>query len=504
MQNSKNVRDKTFRKIGDHKQATILSRNTDGSYQYETLRTKQVGTATPANPSEDFAPGARVVVGPLAASRETPGAGTVILTRNPREQRGVALIPSAAATQLSRAVMTSIVPNPVRLGIGDVNPQQLVIHGLNLTGAPTYGHANIVDDSAPVITSTLITCQLVAEAGCPVGSFSLTIHGTEARDVIETYEMPPWFLYLSGYENNTTNYVPTVVKIDPGALSVATVFQGVASGTTRRASGLCYGNGIVRALVAESGTNDVYLLVCNLNTGTASQVGPLTPNCGLSGTSNHEIVWDGTRSVFCSTESPNYFLYGVTDAGVLTTIATFTSPGQRLLWDGTYYWAGWASNGVYRITTAGVITDSFSGCGGQMDFDDTYVYASGNSDENIRRIVRSTAAYDGANIAYTGTPGVYFRHVIAHGGFLYATTYGGAVTIKKINAATMTVVGSISMTGYALGNLTIGSNGVKLYCPNDGDDRLHIIDLATFTKDSTTDLNILANRFKSEEGSLTA
>jgi len=249
MQNSKNLPDKAARQRGDTRQGTILSRNADGTYQYESLRTKEVGTAR-SNVGADLLPGMRVVIGPLAASRETIGAGDVILMLSPREQRGVALVPSGAISRYMRAIVTGLSPNPVRLGAGDPAPQELRLRGFHLSAAPTYELAEVTDDTPPVITSTLITCSLVAAADAPLGLSNLTCHGVEFEDAIEVYEVPPvaWVAVESGAATPTAAFM--------SAINPPTEWASRDAPSSGAWQNIAYGDG-TWVTVASTGTNRV-------------------------------------------------------------------------------------------------------------------------------------------------------------------------------------------------------------------------------------------------------
>jgi hypothetical protein len=73
--------------------------------------------------------------------------------------------------------ITRIVPDGITLVRGG-DAVTVTIYGVELTTAPTYGDADIVDDSAPVITPTSITLSVKATGSTiAAGVYSLTMTG---------------------------------------------------------------------------------------------------------------------------------------------------------------------------------------------------------------------------------------------------------------------------------------------------------------------------------------
>lgn len=487
--------------------ATVVRRRDEITYIVEDVLTKQQYWAAVANPQDSFTPGTRI-----KTERHTTvtGSGHTIMMRAPEEQRGVALVPREATSDFSRVFVSSVVPYPVRLGIGDTVPQELEIRGYNLSQPPTYEAAEIVDDTAPVITQSLITCSLVAQTGCAVGLWNLVVHGKIFYDAIETYEMPPFWIYLSGYQSAAT-HTPSIVKINPNTWVSDQAYQGAADGTTKRCLlGIASGSGKVRSIVRKSGTNQMWLLIADQAGSGVSEIGPVA-NIELP-TGSHTIAWNGSVTALCCRNGAAYELVSVTDAGARTVIATLPAYYHQIYWDGTYYWIIGVDQSLARVTTGGSIT-YHTGPGSAINDGSPGLVHSGNwlyvaqpDDQAVRRVNRSTVADD----SLADLSGFLPRHLAIVGNFLYAS-YSAAVGnekgIKKINLSTLAVVGTVITTtgvGNFLGGLSASPDGATLYAVIDATDKIHEIDLSTFTLTATRDPNPLSGQFLSEGGNVTA
>src|SRR5688572_11011017 len=75
--------------VADVRTCTVESRNDDDTYMCRTIDSQALIRAAKANPTDEYKIGSRVNVEFPSASRNTIGAMPVIVSRAPREQRGI-------------------------------------------------------------------------------------------------------------------------------------------------------------------------------------------------------------------------------------------------------------------------------------------------------------------------------------------------------------------------------------------------------------------------------
>lgn len=174
------------RTTADNITATVETRNDDGTYMVRTIAGKALRRAGKSNPTDEFAIGSRVIIAEPANTRNVIGSQPVILSRAPREQRGLsATTPSESRTGVSRAVITTVDPDPLILIAGGDAGEQ-VITGFGFTEAASYvdreGAAVVLDnESAPIVTATKITMHVAAPSDAEPGEYAVATSGARAR-----------------------------------------------------------------------------------------------------------------------------------------------------------------------------------------------------------------------------------------------------------------------------------------------------------------------------------
>jgi hypothetical protein len=177
--------------------ATIEARNDDDSYMCRTIGSRALLRAAKANPVDEFALGSRVLVSQPAATRNAIGAQPVILSRAPREQRGLSgSTPADTEDQIRRPSLRSVDPDPLVLIAGGADASQ-VFNGSGFTAGATYdGHGDtpaptIVEMNAPSVTSTRVIEQIRAGGMSAVGSFDALVAGIRAPDALTVSRFYP-------------------------------------------------------------------------------------------------------------------------------------------------------------------------------------------------------------------------------------------------------------------------------------------------------------------------
>lgn len=494
MPNSRDFRDRELARQTENVLATILSRNSDGSYHCQDVVTQHEFDAMPFSRNDTFNVGSRVIISRPSATRRSRGAGSAIIGRAPQEQRGLTGIARIANSTFRNPIVTDV--SYVRLGIGSVVPQELVIRGYYLTTAPTYESAEITDDSAPVVASTSITCQLVASGAATEGTFDVTVHGMTFADRIETYSLPSQLLYMTGDESGVGNY-PEIIRIDPATLTVEPlVYIDIPPNDRYATHGISFGeDSLVRTLVRRLSDDSAYLIVADMTAGDQLIVPVTLTGAGLY-TLNHRILRKDGANVFASSLSGTHKLYSVTDAGALTTIATLTDAHDVVIWDGTYYWLAdsggsyWpptGGNDIVRVTAGGAETVVTGITGVELLYHDGYVYAADPDNDTVHKIDPSSAT----EVSSLAVGGCEFRHLAVSGDYLYASYHnfaGTTVGIKKIALATLTVTSTLTLSGVT-GQMAISPDGSTLWMRGDSG-HLREIDLVTFTETNDHTLTI--------------
>lgn len=193
MSETRDYLDSFARTTADVRIATVESRNDDGTYMLRYVDTQALDRAAKANPIDEFSLGSRVIVQMPSGSRTVIGSNPVIVSRAPREQRGLsATTPTATRNVYERASITGVDPDPLILERGGAAAEQ-VIMGFGLTTAATY-EASTGDDpaltnsSAPVVTPTKVTMNIGADSDSPLGEFNVKIGNTIAKRALRIVE----------------------------------------------------------------------------------------------------------------------------------------------------------------------------------------------------------------------------------------------------------------------------------------------------------------------------
>lgn len=156
------------------KLAKVVERYADGTYKVADIASEAERRVSKTNPSEEYAVGSWVYVGSPTGGRSVIGASDVILSRAPADQKGLsASVPDHIDEEVSVAVVTRIVPDPVVLEAGGAS-QAAAIYGAGLL-APTYSDPGITDASAPVVTPTRVDLELVAGGAVAPGRYALNV-----------------------------------------------------------------------------------------------------------------------------------------------------------------------------------------------------------------------------------------------------------------------------------------------------------------------------------------
>lgn len=185
-----NVLGERQKSAADDRLAAIVERNSDGTYKVRFLLSGAIVTASKANPFDEFNTGTWVIVVQLGASGLAVGAGYSIISRAPRENRGLAAAPLEDEILYDGAVVLSVEPHPVVLETGGP-AEEVKIYGRGFLSAPSYGHAEIDDDSAPVVTPDEITLSVKATLLATPGLYELNVEGITVDDVFEIVRAQP-------------------------------------------------------------------------------------------------------------------------------------------------------------------------------------------------------------------------------------------------------------------------------------------------------------------------
>lgn len=177
--------------VADLREYTIVADNRNGSYIGETIDTK-AQRELDSRPGVTWKSGQRVVAEDVSASQNVIGANPIIVGPSPKDQRGTSeTTPSETATSFTRPFVASIDPDPVILEAGGSAASQ-IISGNAITEAGEYVAGGgvgddpvVVDDSAPIITTSKVTRSIRADEDSPLGTFDLEIDGVRIRKALE-------------------------------------------------------------------------------------------------------------------------------------------------------------------------------------------------------------------------------------------------------------------------------------------------------------------------------
>ena len=88
------------------------------------------------------------------------------------------------ATSVSAGTISALPPLPVVLKKGG-SQEKRTIFGSGFTAAATYGNAEIVNDVAQVVSSSMIVISPRATSSCALGRYSLTVAGKTISNFFE-------------------------------------------------------------------------------------------------------------------------------------------------------------------------------------------------------------------------------------------------------------------------------------------------------------------------------
>lgn len=195
--------DHLTRTTADNVTATITARNDDGTYMVKEIGSRATHRASKANPVDEFSLGARVLISVPDASRTVLGSSAVIISRAPRDQRGLAgSVPIESRETYERPVILSVDPDPLVLERGGAPGEQTVI-GRNLTHAATYVRRSefaadplVTETDDPDVAPSEVVMTISADSDSPTGLFSLKIGTAAYRDALRILPPGPASLYV--------------------------------------------------------------------------------------------------------------------------------------------------------------------------------------------------------------------------------------------------------------------------------------------------------------------
>lgn len=199
MDETRDYLDHLARRTADVVTCTIESVNDDGTYMVRTIGSRALRRAAPAT-NDRYKAGERVEVSRPSATRNVIGSDDVIVSRAPREQRGLSgTTPAEERRTTTRATIISVVPDPLEIE-EDGDPGTQTFTGLGFDSQPvTYvaSHAggpapDLTNASAPVTSDTSCVMHVSADVGSPRGDFDAVINGVRARRALRIKRPPPF------------------------------------------------------------------------------------------------------------------------------------------------------------------------------------------------------------------------------------------------------------------------------------------------------------------------
>ncbi len=421
----------------------ILERLPNGTYKYRDIAADAIRYATP-NQGDEFAIGSRVRIDRPSASRSTIGSQDVIVTRAPREQRGLS---ASSATEervgVDRAGISEVVPDPLVLVAGGDQEEQ-IIKGHGLSGAPTYTAAV---GTAPTIAQLFdpevgddgaITTFPKASGLSALGDFDLRISGERAPKAVRVVAPNPTsILFIPGAR---------VYGVWPekGTLIRQSVVLPTMTVRTFAVDSL----GLIVAFYSGGGAA---VLVPSLRSylDFASPLFPL-PNATTQLVDDmHGCIWYGTAT-------------GLAKVDVSTGAATIVHNNG-----GTY--EGVAYDAAHDV-----------------------IFACEQSTRNVRRFIRETGALTNTVLMPTlGSPFLaqYPRNLLVYSGSLYCwcvnfAESGGGVTVVNLDTTSLAQTGTSSnaATGAFPIGLTEVLDGVPTWIVRDVNTGTGGYDASTLTR----------------------
>jgi hypothetical protein len=432
--------DQFARTTADVRIATVESRNDDGSYNVRYVDSQALDRAAKANPVDEFAIGSRIVVQTPSNSRAVVGANPVIVSRAPREQRGLSgTTPTTTRESFAVPTITGIDPDPLILEAGG-DPGEQVIMGFGFGAdeaeyfAVVGADPTLLEEDPQIITPTKITVSVSADAGSPLGEFSVGVGGAKAvAKALRIVEKPPVPLEMRLYLGGRRAGAAVVIEIDPVTLAELRVFVGATGPSTRTTRIIAEGETLYWTSSTDAATT-VELSVTDIGSGVTTAILGSPP--WKSDTFGAVTVGEvgGIRRLIFTGEDP------------------FSSfPSARGLWradiDGTNATRFYAAT---ETTMRGV-----------LDLGADIITAS--SSAALKRITKDTGTVTHSQATAVGT------RIAAVGGLLVVTASGTNTYI--VNAADLALLATLGVAGsgvVALGSLA--------YMPHFGGNVLRWVD----------------------------
>lgn len=474
--------DRRQRRAADVMYGEIKRRNRDGTYAVRDIRTNAEIRASKANPVDEFATGTWVQLARLGASGLAEGAGYVIISRAPQEQRGLSQIPFSEENGAARPAVLGIVPSPIVLDVAGA-AVAATIYGTGLLNAPTYSNGGIVNNVAPVVTPTEITVSIKANAGTPVGDHDIIVEGrtfSRAIRVKNAASVPP-ALYVAGVKTVGGTPEPRIYKIDPATLAIQATYVGGGGVTGLLACGICAGAG-----------NNIHAAFGSAQLGSVNRIvsvdrttGDVSTSAGFAIVSEpvDELIWNGSKLVQVGVDlsAGNVEkLYSINpDGSGLSVIrGGWADALAGVLFDGMHYHIVGPSVGGKKIPADGSSETAFAAAGYRIVDAAGFFWVSDNANNRVLKVNKATLVTE-ANIATSNAPlGMLF--VNPH---LYVAC-ASANVVNKIHTGTGVNEGSV-----AVGSAPryIATDGVSfLFVLNAVAKTISRISLATFTVDATS------------------
>jgi len=164
--------------------AIVVTVGSDSRYQVRYTASRGVVWAMAAQAGVTYKVGQEVLV-QTDLSGSSSGKQPRIIGVAQSSANGAIVVERLATVVGAWATVTRLPSLPIVLFAGSGLAERHTLYGTNLTAAPTYGHANIVDAVAPVVGGVAITIEVKALVACPKARYPLTLSGQVFSDFFE-------------------------------------------------------------------------------------------------------------------------------------------------------------------------------------------------------------------------------------------------------------------------------------------------------------------------------
>jgi len=318
----------------------IVERMPDGTYLYEDVATGAKRYAT-ANLRDEFTIGSRVRIDRVSASRGVIGSQDTILTRAPREQRGLsATTPAVDRQGVDRTVIMSVSPDPLVIYAGG-DPGTQTFEGVGFDSqAATYVSSyeggpspELTDEDPPVTSDTSCVMNISAASDAARGDFDAIINGARAPKALRILNPLP-FSPTYGFfvvADSTTNELVLVAYI-AGSPPWSTIEHVIWKRSTP------LGGTVLRIAQIANGEYLVFFAGGGARRVTISSAGAFT----FSAIGNHPEPWSpyaqfavNGGNIYYGTAANSYVEVNiVTGAVVRTLLAASSVPYRGSLYHG--------------------------------------------------------------------------------------------------------------------------------------------------------------------------